>query len=139
MAPYVGVNLYETVASQIKGAGAQFDDGRLEQFLAHIYSPTRLASMVLDRYPKTDVVDLYCETIAEAVAAHFSNLHHVAASGLMPVVEGIGRELYERRKLGAEKRVKEMFTELLTNAKRDAWDRRIGNTQEIDDMLCSKT
>jgi hypothetical protein len=77
VAPYVGVSLYQTVASQIKAEGSLFDDGRLEQFLAHVYSSSRLASMVLHRYPKTDVVDLYQETIAESVAAHFSNLHHV--------------------------------------------------------------
>jgi hypothetical protein len=137
--PYVGVSILETVSRQIIAAKGRFDDGRVEQFLAHLYGPDRLASMVVDRYSKTDVVDLYQKTIAEAVAAHFSNFHHIAVAGLMPVVEGIGRELSRLRGLtlgqNPQSHVKDMFTELLTEAKRDAWNKKIGKTQEIDDML----
>jgi hypothetical protein len=137
--PYVGVPTLEMVSRQISAANGQFDDGRVEQFLAHIYGPHRLAAMILHRYPEIAVVDLYQRTIAEAVAAHFSNFHHVAVAGLMPVVEGIGRTLSHQRGLKhdqcPESSVKDMFTELLTEAKQDAWNREIGNTQEIDDML----
>jgi hypothetical protein len=91
--------------------------------------------MVLNRYSEVPVVDLYQRTIAEGVAAHFSGLHHVAVGGLMPVVEGIGRELSRLRGLKQNAHIKTLFTKLLANAKEDVWARKIGSTQEIDDML----
>jgi hypothetical protein len=48
------------------------------------------------------VVNLYQETIAEAILAHFSGLRHVAVGGLILVVEGIGRELARQRGLTAD-------------------------------------
>ena len=89
--------------------------------------------MVLNRYSQLPVVDLYQRTIAEGVAAHFSGFHHVAVGGLMPVVEGIG--LSRLRGLKHDAHIKTVFTELLANAKEDVWARKIGATQEIDDML----
>lgn len=56
--------------------------------------------MVLNRYPNVPIVSEYKESIAEAVSAHFLGLGHVAVAGLIPVVEGIGRRLYEQRGLG---------------------------------------
>jgi hypothetical protein len=133
--PYVSVGLLETVAHTITRAHGQFTEDDLEKVLAFIYSPDRLASMVVSRYPQMPVVDLYRETISEAVSAHFSGLRHVAVGGLMPVVEGVGRELAGQRRLKADGSIKIVFRNLLTEAQDDAVRRKIGATQEIVDML----
>ena len=133
--PYVGVGLIETVARAITSAQGQFTEDDLETILASIYSPDRLAAMVTSRYPQMPVIDLYQETISEAIAAHFSGFRHVAVGGLMPVVEGIGRELARQRGLKAKGAVKTVFGDLLEEAKSDVVNRRIGATQEILDML----
>jgi hypothetical protein len=133
--PYVSVGLLGTVAREITLAMGQLTEDRVEAILGFIYGPDRLASMVVSRYPQTSVVNLYKETIAEAIAAHFSGFHHVAVSGLIPVVEGIGRELARQRGLNHAGYVKSVFCDLFTEAKQDAWKRRIGATQEIEDML----
>jgi hypothetical protein len=133
--PYVGVGLIEIVARAITRAQKEFTEDDLETILASIYSPDRLSAMVTSRYHQMPVVDLYKETIAEAIAAHFSGFHHVAVGGLIPVVEGIGRELARQRGLKAYGAVKTVFGDLLEEAKSDIVNRKIGATQEILDML----
>jgi hypothetical protein len=97
--------------------------------------PDRLAFMVFNLYAQVPAVDLYKRTIAKSVAAHFCGLHHVAVAGLMPVVEGAGRELARGRGLEHEGSAKAVLIELINNAKEDAWTRRIGNTKEL--TICS--
>ncbi len=133
--PYVSVGLLETVAARVTGARQPFSEDDLEKVLGFIYTPDRLASMVVGRYREIPVVEMYRETIAEAISAHFSGLRHVAVGGLIPVVEGIGRELARQRGLKADGPVKSVFRDLLMEAKDDAIKRRIGATQEIVDML----
>jgi hypothetical protein len=133
--PYVNVGLLETVARAITQKQGQFTVDDLERVLAFIYTPDRMSSMVISRYPHMPVVELYQETIAEAILAHFSGLHHVAVGGLIPVVEGIGRELARQRGLKSDGWVKALFSELLSQAKDDVVKRNIGATQEIVDML----
>jgi hypothetical protein len=133
--PYVGVGLIETVARAITSAQKQYTEDDLEAILASIYGPDRLASMVTSRYPQMPVIDLYQETISEAIAAHFSGFRHVAVGGLIPVVEGVGRELARQRGLKADGAIKAVFGDLLEEAKGDVENRKIGATQEILDML----
>jgi hypothetical protein len=133
--PYVSVGLLETVAHRITRAQGQFTEDDLERVLAFIYSPDRLSSMVVSRYPQIPVVDLYQQTIAEAIWAHFSGLCHVAVGGLIPVVEGIGRELARQRGLKFDGGIKTVFRDLFMQAKDDVVKRKIGATQEIVDML----
>jgi hypothetical protein len=135
MPPYGNQGRLEIVSREINNANGQFDELEVERVLGFFYTPDRLASMAINMYAQIPIVDLYKGTIAESIAAHFSGLHHVAVAGLMPVVEGAGRELARTRGLKHEGSVKAVFTELITSAKEDAWARRIGNTQEIDDML----
>lgn len=133
--PYVSVGLLETVVGTITRAQHHFTQDDLERVLGFIYTPDRLASMVVSRYSQTPVVELYKDTIAEAISAHFSGLAHVAVGGLIPVVEGIGRELADQRGLKSNGPIKIVFRDLLENAKCDAVKRKIGATQEIVDML----
>jgi hypothetical protein len=133
--PYVSVGLLDTVAHAITRAQGQFTEDDLERVLALIYGPGRLASMVVTRYSEMPAVDLYRETIAEAISAHFSGFRHVAVGGLIPVIEGIGRELARQRNLKADRPIKLVFRELFTEAKEDVVKRKIGATQEIVDTL----
>jgi hypothetical protein len=135
MPPYGNQGRLDMVSREINDANGQFDEAAVERVLSFFYTPDRLASMIVNLYAQMPVVDLYKVTIAESVVAHFSGLHHVAVAGLMPVVEGAGRELSRTRGLNHGGYIKAVFTELMTNAKEDAWARKIGATQEVDDML----
>lgn len=135
MPPYGNQGRLDILSREINNANGQFDEAKVERVLGFFYTPDRLASMATNMYPQIPVVALYKRTIAESIAAHFSSLHHVAVAGLMPVVEGAGRELARTRGLKHKGSVKDVFIELITNAKEDAWARKIGKTQEIDDML----
>jgi hypothetical protein len=59
----------------------------------------------------------------------------VAVGGLIPVVEGIGREMARQRGMKSDGGIKTVFRDLFTQAKDDVVQRRIGATQEIVDML----
>ncbi len=135
MPPYGNQGRLDIVSREINNANGQFEEFEIERVLGFFYTPDRLASMAINMYAQIPVVDLYKRTIAESIAAHFSGLHHVAVAGLMPVIEGAGRELARTKNLRHEGSVKAVFIELITNAKEDAWARKIGNTKEIDDML----
>jgi hypothetical protein len=101
--PFVSVGFIEQRLREheMRGGGV-FTQDDLEQMLAFLYGPHHLARMVLHRYPSVPVVGLYAQTIAEAVWAHFSGLPHVAAGGLIPAIEGIGRRLATERGLDSE-------------------------------------
>jgi hypothetical protein len=133
--PFVSVGLLNTMAVAVTEASGKFSQDQLEMVLASIYGPDRLAAMVLHRYPQMPVVNLYQETIAESVSAHFAGLRHVAVTGLIPVVEGVGKELARQRGLIDSRSVKSAFRALIADATDDAKNRRIGATQEIVGML----
>jgi hypothetical protein len=135
MPPYGNQGQLDIVSREINNANYRVDESEIERVLGFFYTPDRLASMALNMYTQIPVVDLYKRTIAESVAAHFCGLPHVAVSGLMPIIEGAGRELARLRGLKHEGSVKAVFIELIDNAKEDAWARKIGNTKEIDEML----
>ena len=135
MPPYGNQGQLDIVSREINNANYRVDESEIERVLGFFYTPDRLASMALNMYAQIPVVDLYKRTIAESVAAHFCGLPHVAVSGLMPIIEGAGRELARLRGLKHEGSVKAVFIELIDNAKEDAWARKIGNTKEIDEML----
>jgi hypothetical protein len=137
MPPYVTVGFLEMVAQCVEQAAGQFTQDDLEEVLAAVYGPRRLASMVLNRYPQVPVIALYAQTIAEAVMAHFIGLHHIAVGGLVPVIEGAGRRLADERGLAKDGGTKEVFRSLAGFAKKDVTERSIGATSEIVEMLDS--
>ena len=135
--PYVPSGFLDLVALHIARGNGQFTQDDLEKVLAGVYCPERMASMVLNRYPQMPVIMLFAETIAEAVMAHFSGLHHVAVGGLIPVIEGAGGRLAGERGLDEKGHVKEVFRGLASYVKEDVIKRRIGATEEIVNMLDS--
>ncbi len=136
--PFVSVGFIEQRLREheMRGAGA-FTQDDLEQMLAFLYGPHHLARMVLHRYPSVPVVGLYAQTIAEAVWAHFSGLRHVAAGGLIPAIEGIGRRLATERGLDSEAPVKVVFDSLAAHAKEHVVSTQIGAVGENLTMLDS--
>lgn len=113
--PFAQMGFLSKVAIEILRPGSQFSLDDLESALAHLYEPHGLAAMVTDRYSTVPFVSKYKATIAEAIEAHFLGLHHVAVAGLIPVVEGAGRQLLDSRQL-VSRNVKTVFATLVRTA-----------------------
>jgi hypothetical protein len=62
----------------------------LEVELRRLYGLEHLASMLLERYRKVNLVGDFAEQIGEAIEAHALGLDHPAVSTLLPVIEGKG-------------------------------------------------
>jgi hypothetical protein len=135
--PYFSSSLVDLVALTIARRNGDFTQDDLENVLARVYDPERLASMVLNRYPQVPVITLFAQIISEATMAHFLGLHHVAVGGLIPVIEGAGRRLAKERGINGDKPIKSVFKKLAGYAKKDVIARRIGATDEIVNMLDS--
>ncbi len=134
--PYAGAVWLNTVVKIIEQTADKFGQADLQNILAMLFTPSHLASMVLHRYPKIPVVKEYQAIIAESAEAHFLRLDHIAATGLVPVVEGIGRKLAKSN--GVEHRyVGKTFHDLAEHCKHHVITRRIGEVPEIVSMLDS--
>jgi hypothetical protein len=134
--PYVSVARIHQIASIIEVAGTNFGQQELEQVLSALFTPEILATMVLNRYPQTKVIQDFQTIIGEGVAAHFLKLDHIAASGLVPVVEGATRRLAERQGLEARKFLPTLSA-LVEHCKTHVRQKRIGAVGEILSMLDS--
>jgi len=134
--PYATMGFLSTMAAAILRKGQASSQADLERWLALLYGADGLAAMVCSRYPITPVISDYKETIAEAIEAHFLGLHHVAVGGLVPVIEGAGRELAAQRGLSC-KGVRGVFSALATDCKRESIEKKIGATGEIVSMMDS--
>jgi len=122
------------LAGEIVSKGAGFDQRDLERHLAVMYNANGLAAMVMERYPVVPFIKEYAATISEAVEAHFLGLDHVAVCGLIPVIEGVGRELANQRKI-IKRRINDVFNYLATDCKEDVERNNIGEVGEIVSML----
>jgi hypothetical protein len=132
--PYVSVARIHHIARIIEVAGTNFGQQELEQVLSALFTPEILATMVLNRYPQTPVIQEFQVIISEGVAAHFLKLDHIAASGLVPVVEGATRRLAEKHGLQARKFMGTL-SGLVEHCKTHVTEKRIGNVIEIMSML----
>lgn len=134
--PYAAMGFLSDMVVDIHCKGSAFRQDDLERWLAYLYGADSLAAMVCSRYPITPVVCEYQETIAESIEAHFLGLHHVAVAGLVPVIEGAGRELLASRGLSC-KGVRGVFSELSADCKRESIEKNIGTAGEIVSMMDS--
>lgn len=134
--PYATMGFLSQMAAEILRKGPEFSQDDLEGYLALLYGTDSLAAMVCSRYPITPVIADYKETISESIEAHFLGLHHVAVAGLVPVIEGAGRDLLEKRGLSC-KGVRGVFSALATDCKRESIEKGIGATGEIVSMMDS--
>jgi len=133
---FVSMGFLQALSRQIRGTAKVFDQAQLQSFIAPLYSPEHLAAMVTERYPITPYVRDYKEVIAEAVEAHFMGLGHVAVAGLMPVIEGVGKQIAESRGL-VFRAAKSGFVKLANDCKDDAAKNNIGAVGEIVSMMDS--
>lgn len=129
--PYLSLGFLGKLKDAIQ-SGRLSDQVQLETALAFAYSPNHLAAMVCERYPVTPYIQEYKDIIAEAVQAHFLGLGHVAVSGLLPVVEGVGRKLAQSRSLTADGSIKAVFTELAKYCKIEA----AKNDMAVNELEC---
>lgn len=132
--PYIQMGILSRIGGEIEAAGDEFTQADLEAVLSRLYEPEGLAAMVLGRYPLTPVIQDYQVTVREAVEAHFLGLDHIAAGGLIPVIEGAGRRLASQRGLKA-KSVTDVFVALASDCKAEASAKRMGAPDEIASML----
>ncbi len=132
--PFVSNGWINGVAGIIDRAGAQFDQAELEQLLSAMFTPENLASMVASRYPQMPIIKDFQEIIAEGVEAHFLRLNHIAASGLVPVVEGAARRLAKEHSVDVPD-FKKTFSALVKHCKDYVTGKRIGDIGEIISML----
>jgi hypothetical protein len=134
--PYIRLGALGRVAKDIHDRGDQFGPDDLESALTLIYDAGGMAAMVSERYPLTPCIRDYQVTIGEAVEAHFLGLDHVAVSGLIPVIEGAGRQLAQARGLGAST-IKDVFKTLAADCKQEAISKQLGDIEEVASMMDS--
>lgn len=132
--PFVRLGFLGEVAKEI--IANNVCEKTLTPYLDQIYSPENLAAMVSDRYHAVPYINEYQEIIAESVEAHFLGLNHIAVSGLMPVIEGVGRKLAASRSVTAET-IKSVFQNLATDCKKDVATNKIGDVNNIISMMDS--
>jgi len=137
--PYVRMGFLSQLAGKILSSPQPMSTDALETELSQIYGPSGLAAMVVHRYPIVPVLSEYRQTVGEAIEAHFMGLHHVAATGLVPVVEGAGRRLLESRIAQAVDRqsIKDVIVELAVYCKVQSRAGNVGDSGEVESMMTS--
>jgi hypothetical protein len=134
--PYAALGFLSPLGGEILRRGEDFGQGDLEERLGYLYGPEGLAAMVCNSYSITPVICDYQKTISESIEAHFLGLHHVAVAGLVPVIEGAGRDLLQQRGLSS-KSVQGVFAKLAKDCKREAVEKQLGAIGEVISMLDS--
>jgi hypothetical protein len=134
--PYIKMGVLSRIVGEINARSGKYDQDDLEKTLAQLYESIGLAAKVIYRYPIAPIIKDYNKTIAEAIEAHFLGLNHVAMGGLVPIVEGVGRELAAQRGL-KPKSIRDVFNALAEDCKQESVSRNIGAPDEIASMMDS--
>jgi hypothetical protein len=137
--PYIQMGVLANIASEIHSRGSLYTQDDLERGLMMLYGPRALAAMVMHRYNIAPVIQNYRETIAEAVEAHFFGLDHIAVGGLIPVIEGAGRQLAKLRnlRLTGKVSVSDLFFHLADDCKQQSINQNMGEPGEVTSMMDS--
>jgi hypothetical protein len=75
--------------------------------------------------------------VTEAVEAHFLGLNHVAVGGLIPVIEGAGRELAAQRGLAKNGYTSDVLSALADDYKHESKTKNLGASDEVESMMDS--
>lgn len=135
--PYVSRGYLDFMLFEIE-RNQNFTQRDLESLLSRIYAPAHLASMVVDRYPKTKFISEYKKIISESVQAHFFGLDHVAVAGIMPVIEGASKKIARDRNVPTRRSsTKDLFLNLASDCKKQVQEKEIGIVGEVISMLDS--
>lgn len=132
--PFSTMGILDELIQILRQAPANMDE-QLTAVLARIYTPAHLATMVVSRYANTKVIDLYAETISEAIEAHLLGLDHIAVAGLMPVIEGVVVKLSLQHGISARKTTKQKFSSLVSCAIERTNIIKTGDFQQVESML----
>ena len=130
------MGVLDRVAATILAGNQTIDGDGLLLLLDGLYDAEGLAAMVLHRYPVVPVISDYQEIICESIEAHFLGLGHVAVAGLLPVVEGAGRQLL-RQRTPTGGHTKDALVRLAMDCKREAQSKNLGDPGEIASMMDS--
>ncbi len=140
--PYVQMGFLSQLAGKILSSSQPMTVDDFEVELAQLYGPAGLAAMVLHRYPIVPILSEYRRTIGESIESHFMGLHHVAVTGLVPVVEGAGRLLLESR-VGApvdrKQSTQDVIEKLAAYCKSQSRMGHAGHAGEVESMMNSFT
>lgn len=128
--PYVSIGYLQDVVNDITSN----DSVDLESSLMSVYNEKKLSAMVTERYPKVPIINEYLQIIRESIEAHFLGLDHIAVSGLIPVVEGVGGKFAKAKGIN-ESYVKNVFVAFAEYCKNDVTTHEIGAVNEIVPML----
>ena len=128
--PYVSIGYLQEVVKDITSNG----NVDLESSLAYVYNETNLAALVTERYTEVPIVNEYLQIIRESIEAHFIGLDHIAVSGLIPVIEGVGRKFAKANDIN-ESYVKNVFVAFAEHCKNDVITNQIGAVNEIIPIL----
>lgn len=132
--PFSNMSVLGELIKILRQAPADMDE-KLSGVLSTIYTPAHLAAMVVSRYAHTEVINLYAETISEAIEAHLLGLNHVAVAGLMPVIEGVVVKLSLQHGISAKKNTKQKFIALVGCAVDRTNTVKTGDFQQVESML----
>jgi hypothetical protein len=132
--PYVTLGFLGSLSKEILSKKIPFNQQDLEEWLSCLYLPDRLAAMVVERYPTIPFVKEYKEIIAESVQAHFLGLDHIAASGLIPVIEGASRKMAASRGIKSSS-ISDLFVQITAHCRKYAMNKNIGIPEEIVSMM----
>jgi hypothetical protein len=138
--PYAQMGYISQLVAKILNHPQPLTPDELSVELSPLYSAHNLAAMVCSRYPIVPILSEYKQTIGESIEAHFLGLHHVAATGLVPVVEGAGRRLLESRvaqPVAQNQSIKDVIVELATYCKMQSRMGQAGHAGEVESMMNS--
>lgn len=133
--PYIPMGLLSEACQLIQQKGAMVTQDDLENILASFYPGHFLAAMVANFYPRAPAITEYKAIIGEAVEAHFFGLNRVAVGGLIPVVEGAGRQLAISHGITPGSDTGKVLKALASHCKQDSIQRNIGHQGEIISMM----
>ncbi|QGT80616.1 hypothetical protein [Pseudomonas coronafaciens] len=132
--PFSNMGIVDELVQILRKAPMDMDE-QLTAVLSRIYTPAHLAAMVVSRYAHTKVIDLYAETISEAIEAHLLGLDHIAVAGLMPVIEGVVVKLSLQHGISAKKTTRQKFSSLVSCAIERNNSVKTGDFHQVESML----
>lgn len=98
------------VSNYISNSKNEDKNKLLEHFFREIYTIEFISELFIDNYKKMEFIKNYSEIILESIKAFCLGLSHIAIMSLIPVIEGIIRDInYDLTKNKTDKIDKELF------------------------------
>jgi hypothetical protein len=134
--PYVNMGELESMLGKNIKEGAVLTQIELENILSEIYSKNRLADLFIEKYSETPFVRDYINILGNGIETHFLGLHYSAVATLIPVIEGVSRQLALKRGVHHD-HIKETIKRLCESCKDEVVSRKIGDYKQVESMIDS--